>query len=660
MKLFTFFKTFGNYNQVNSILEDPTALINKQNDNEGLLDTFLNNDLSHSLAIKIDESFNLQNAEEEKEPDNVQAQNFQDKVKEREETNKKEVEDFENLIVTLVEENGMSMDEKNPTYFSHIAKRLDGIIGSELNRRIFYKVQAIYNKKANKKVNRTYEATVQGLSRFEAEGKRVRQQNAKKVTSDGSLDIVTIEERNLAIIRARFLEENNKLLPEDVVFEIEQDGDKEIVYTSAKAMFPATSIAFKTLDYTDVYNPELKLLDKKTAGPDILPVDPMLMIQDGIKEGDEVTFFVETKPVVKKAADGSIIKYINKKNNNGVWYTEIHGPKGVTVAESTVDSAPIGIAINGTPLKEAYVHLPSFINSSNVAKAIQQKDKLKQEHNTLVNLRTAILNGKDVKTKVLTRGRGHLYRKGKATTSKNLPNVRIGIYTGNSFLTGDGEIMVKHKSHYIKGASYALIPEVTITGEQTFMPYGLLTKNMNNEQADILAQVVAARFTNEEALTPEQRKLIKTYKEDYDLDIRSYDDAGYLAFNNFLKNIINITLIKNDKVDFREQLSEKQGTEGREQHFSQFHTGKGVHDGAVFKAGKHLLANIELEIGSRGSSRGLDTDEKIEEAIGILKKVLTNTRMSFNRASNLGKSAHIPFYTECYRRSRRKHYIVIL
>ena len=408
-----------------------TILVRTENDFEGVLNNFLNDDFSKDVGERIDNLFNLEeDSDEALEDDASQADSFMDKLLDKD---TKTLIKFEKLVDELLAHNGMTMKGDNPTPFSHIAKRLNGVLGPHLNKRIFYKLQGLYQLNTGRKVNKSYERTVQSISKIAEEQSKIqKQKEAIKVTDETSLSAEEIEAINIANIRSVFLKEEGELLPSNVVTELQQAEDEDIFYTSAKNLFPASSIAFRTLDYEITFDSERNLVDRKTRGNTILPVDPILMKDTGVKVGDKVEFFVVEDDVVYN--DGRV--YRNSKNNKGVWYTEIIGDFGKQTSPSTLDDAPIGIKINGKVVEDAYVHRPAFINSSTTVDALKDPERVEKERSTLRELRKRILNGEEITTTVTTRGRGHLYKKGMAKTALNLPNVRVAIYTGTEFITG--------------------------------------------------------------------------------------------------------------------------------------------------------------------------------------------------------------------------------
>tara|TARA_R110000772_G_C13310328_1_gene440491 strand:+ start:12892 stop:30153 length:17262 start_codon:yes stop_codon:yes gene_type:complete len=579
------------------------SIISADNTLEEGLNNFLNTQASVDIANEIDGStFSFSVSDD---TDQESTEDFIESINQEEDRDK--VRNFETLVVKLLAGSGLTIDDS----FDKIVKTINEEVGAELTKRIFYKLQGYVSYRTGKRLNKFYSTIVKTKAERDQEA-----QERKRKEQSGTLEdfpIPTLEE----------IEENNKqnavaeialsegILVEDVEFE------NEDTYTSAKTLHAATKVAYKVIGSKRVYLGG-NLIDKQTVHNFNFNTDPRLLIPDGIKIGDEVSFEI-VESMTKE--DGTIFTTFEK---DGEWFTKVKKVNEPEDTFSALEKAPIAIIVNGQILQDAFLHVPEFINSENL---VAEKTNLENEKLQLEVLRQKVIKGDNIATKVNFVSKGHLIKTKRQKTKVNLSSVKTAIFDGTSFRINENKednITPTKDRKYLTGVPYALIPEE----DGSFDFYPLHRDYLNLNQIDTVIDLFRLKLSGEETLDSGDFDKIARYKAK-GIDLRSFERADYEAFNNLLQNIIQTNTFNENDFNINEAISKY----NRPIFFM-----KRTFDGISFKAGKEKLAVLEFEVKNNNS---LDK-ETLEENLNVLKVLLKQTRVNFN-INNVGRKAFIPF-----------------
>ena len=605
---------------VTSSLEDIKEF-NNVNDYVTMYEGIEKNPSSTDQAENINNhAFNLS---PEQDDDIEKSKAVEEQLKETAE--EEETKTFGIWMEELLAENGLTTNSP----MKYIVPALIRDVGEDMARSIFYKVQGyiMYNTgERNAKFFKDFVDTTETIQEIENE------QKAQEIDQYDLATTAELIDRNREDARTEILLEEGILIPtnEDINF-----------VDSIRSTSPAYQIAFKTVVSKRQYQGNNEIT---TVGTGVLSeVDTRLLTKNGIKEGDEITFQVQA--IFKDNKGNSFYS----TQENGKWKVEIKNEdEGFSIehkGEKAAEYIPIQIVLNGNPVKDAFVHLPSFINDENIPYNKEQEEALKlklaevggdislvspefipkikkedldRELINLRSLRNSILNGEEIVAKVNERKGGFLIKTEAASTAVNLPNARLAVFDGNSFITSKGVKLETNKVG-VAGRTYAMIPKDTPEGVQYF-PYALYKNKLTTEQQAIVLEIVRLKLST--SYTEEDKRALKYYKDNgVDLESTTYD--AHKAFLSLLKTYISVRImpknldIKSAVLGTKNPLFLIRYDEGR----------------TIFKAGQNKV--IALDFGKVLGKK--DLNRQLESLSALLKDTLINTHIN-----KLGENTFIP------------------
>ena len=457
---------------------------------------------------------------------------------------------FGKWIDKVLDKRGLTIDSKMTDILNIVISE----VGEQMARKVFYKLQGYKIYKTEKRDAQFFNTIQKKIGEEKEQRKEERKQlEATEIEHYDEAPFLVLEAENIKNTRAEILMAEGVVLDENTEFSDNYHKSESI---SDKLAFKSVESIRKGEDLNSV-----TIIGNKK----LTDVDNKVLTESGIKIGDVVTF----KPLTY-FKDNEDVEYFINRNDEGELFLEKQIP-GVPerISASIVDNAPIQVSINDAPLRDVYLHLPSFITSEHMPYSKARADEFKrrveagenvneliekdidskiseaemqQEVDNLRSLRKRIIEGEDIVAKISDRGNGFYMEASIQDVAVNLPNVRLAIYDGTSFISDKGTV-IQADFKGENGRVYAMIPAGR-GNDVSYTPYSISKKRLTEDQITLVSDIYRLKLID--TLTKEDEALVKYYKKN-GFNLRDNSFKGFLDFKALLKTFINVRTAQKDK-----------------------------------------------------------------------------------------------------------------
>ncbi len=340
----------------------------------------------------------------------------------------KTIERVQKLIDLLDEMESTGIDISS---FKDTILAVENAVGKERVLGIFNQLKALYNLANNANVEGTYEELILDIEEQQdilSKVDRVVSYNKKQDKYDAELDDISDEmlQQFQDIFNMEKIDGEVKAITSEVYNEI---GSNKLAYLARlyKSVF-TPKISATGLPYIEVSKQDINDLLNSMA-------DQRIFNPEFLKAGTNVTFVPLTSVTLE---DGTILD----------------------AKDTTPDTAPIGIEVDGELLEGIYLHSVEWLNTNNLDNS---KEGIEADQAKLRALRNYILTSKvPVSTSVIERTPGVPILNSTNTLNSVLdvmPNVEIGISrAGKIYTSRNTTAIIANKNSIKEGRGVVLVP----------------------------------------------------------------------------------------------------------------------------------------------------------------------------------------------------------